>query len=146
MTSYIHKPTKQDWHGDPSEVPWPLAECLSWPKLEKPPADVLADPPHYLVIDGDGVRVATAEERAAIDAAIAPEQAAQAAAELAERRAAAKALLKKLDEPTQIALRALIELFVQEINRLRTNPTTTYPAYTAQQVRDALVAKIDALT
>lgn len=58
----------------------------------KPPQDVYDCPPQYRVIDGDAVRVATAEERQQIDAAVEADQ--QAAAEA--RRAAAKERAKRL--------------------------------------------------
>jgi hypothetical protein len=63
------------------------------------------------------------------------------AAKIAANRITAKQLLASLDDATLIALRALVSLFVQEINSLRKNAGLT--EYTAAQVRAALEAKVD---
>lgn len=42
-------------------------------------------------------------------------------------------------------IRALVKLIVIELNRLRQSPTTTFAAYTEQQVTDAIKTQIDTL-
>lgn len=137
MPWYIHKPTKQDWHGDPAECPWPVAECLTWPKLEKPPAEVRAVPPHYRVIEGDNVRVATPAERAGIDAQIAAEQAAEQAAARNAALDQAAAICGTIDtstDPMGLLLLAIVEELVDEIRALKLNnpkPSRTLPELAA---------------
>ena len=144
MAIVVDRITKQIETRDTVEA---LANEARWLVYHKrtPPPEVYACPQQYRVIDGDDVRVATAAERVQIDADIAADQAAVAAAALAERRATAKKLLASLDDATVIALRAVVSYLVKRQNETRTKPGQAYPALTAQDVRDGLLAEIDAL-
>lgn len=88
---------------------------------------------------------ATAPQRAAAASVLAAFDWAQAAHDAwltAHARTTAKAWVLG---PTMEAraVKALALLVLQEINRVRTQPTTQMPAFTEQQLLDAFLAKID---
>lgn len=78
----------------------------------------------------------TAPEKSALNAA-------QSAAALAAAKAAAKDTFDA-DLANSRLLRAIVAVMVDQINTLRTNPTTVYTAATEAQVRTAIRAKLDA--
>lgn len=99
--------------------------------------EVVKEPSKYWVIDppgSDTIRVATASEKAAVDAAI-------GATQLDAEKATAKS---QVDAKYERLLRALVELLLGEFNTLRAQHGL--PARTLAQVRAALKANIDAQT
>lgn len=89
---------------------------------------------------------ATQAQRTAAQAALAAfdwSSAAHAAWEIAQKRNTAKAWILG---PTMEAkaFRALAMLVLEQVNALRTRATMTPASYTAQQLLDAIVAKVDA--
>lgn len=86
--------------------------------------------------------VATPATQAQASADIAAQAAADIAAAQSALRDAATNFILNDPSPTMKTVRALALVVLDEINRLRTQPTTTFTAYTAGQLLSAVVAKI----
>ena len=119
------------------------ASVLVYHKLEIP-ADVLAAPPWYRVIDRDDVRVATPAERVAIDAKLAADATAAAAAQIVASKTQAKTETASGMQPTHIVERAILALLIEQLNVLRVKAGLA--AITAAQAKAAIEAKIDGIT
>jgi hypothetical protein len=108
------------------------------------PADVLAVPPWYRVIEGDNVRVAAPAERVTIDAQIAADATTAAAAQVAYSKVQAKTDTVMGMQPTHIVERAILSLLIEQLNVLRVKAGLV--AITSAQAKTAIEAKIDAIT
>lgn len=99
-------------------------------------------PDHWRVTNGTDVVVMSAGEIAALDAS-------RAASALASEKAGLQQALSDQRRETRLLLEAIVKNILDQINKLRTNPTASFPEIPWTVARNAIVtdynAAVDAL-